>query len=341
MRRDGFISNRLFDAAACEAFIISDKVTGLEDTFQGSVVGYTDRRDLEQKVDYYLAHPQERQELALRGAHIVRSKHTFAHRATAFIETAESLLPGARHIAPRSATWDEIDALWFGQRSDVYAADCELECNICGWKRASLEESYPRLEHQGNFSCPSCGSLDHNRATAYLLARLWDLGGKRLLDINPAPAMGSYLGKLGAEYVGITAEPRPIEPDLAASGADSFDVILCRYLLEGVPDDRTTWRGIISRLRPGGLALVHLPVERDLQTTIELTEPDPRYPGRARRYGADVAERFRPMTTGRVTLADLERAAPCDYAQRFGFRGTLLRTLVFSSADALLPLSDP
>lgn len=54
MRDKGFLSNRLFDASACGAFIISDKVKGIEDVFGDVLVTYKDREELESLINYYL-----------------------------------------------------------------------------------------------------------------------------------------------------------------------------------------------------------------------------------------------------------------------------------------------
>jgi GT2 family glycosyltransferase/spore maturation protein CgeB len=54
MREKGFVSNRLFDAFACGAFVISDKVKGVEDLFGDDLVTYEDHEDLKLLIDYYL-----------------------------------------------------------------------------------------------------------------------------------------------------------------------------------------------------------------------------------------------------------------------------------------------
>ena len=46
MRRDSFASNRLFDAAACGARILSDRIDGLEETFSGLVLPFDNEREL-------------------------------------------------------------------------------------------------------------------------------------------------------------------------------------------------------------------------------------------------------------------------------------------------------
>ena len=44
MRSAGFLSNRLYDALASGAFVVSDAARGIEDEFDGAVVTYADRR---------------------------------------------------------------------------------------------------------------------------------------------------------------------------------------------------------------------------------------------------------------------------------------------------------
>ena len=53
MKETGIVSNRLFDALAAEAFIISDEMPEIEEIFEGTVVTYKDCKDLKEKVDYY------------------------------------------------------------------------------------------------------------------------------------------------------------------------------------------------------------------------------------------------------------------------------------------------
>jgi len=94
MRREGFLSNRLYDASAAGAFVITDQVDGLEAEFDGGVVGYRDRAELRDLIDYYLARPEERRERAERARRAVLERHTFDHRARRFVEVVSPLLRG-------------------------------------------------------------------------------------------------------------------------------------------------------------------------------------------------------------------------------------------------------
>ncbi|BDZ72103.1 hypothetical protein GCM10025861_26200 [Methanobacterium petrolearium] len=65
MRDKGFLSNRLFDASACGAFIISDKVKGIEDVFEDAVVTYDNPDDFQSLINYYLVNNHKRKEKSL------------------------------------------------------------------------------------------------------------------------------------------------------------------------------------------------------------------------------------------------------------------------------------
>lgn len=91
MRETGIVSNRLFDALAADAFVISDDMPEIEELFDGTVVTYKDRGDLEEKVDYYMKHPDEAEALARRGQKLVLEMHTFANRMDTLVEKLESM----------------------------------------------------------------------------------------------------------------------------------------------------------------------------------------------------------------------------------------------------------
>jgi len=99
MRHEGFVSNRVYDALASGAFVVSDSVPGIEDRFDGSVATFDSRDELIAVVDHYLAHPAERQERATRGRAAVLARHTFDHRAAAIIEATRGSSVGDRQSA--------------------------------------------------------------------------------------------------------------------------------------------------------------------------------------------------------------------------------------------------
>jgi Glycosyl transferase family 2/Glycosyl transferases group 1 len=92
MREHGFASNRLYDAVACGALVLSDYIPGLEERFGGAVATYESPEELKLLIEHFLEHPDER---ALRGAagrELVLADHTFASRVDALVAFADDAL---------------------------------------------------------------------------------------------------------------------------------------------------------------------------------------------------------------------------------------------------------
>ena len=92
MLAEGFISNRIYDALASGAFVISDHIAGIEAEFDGAVPTYGSPAQLGPLIDRYLGDPDERRRLAARGRASVLARHTFAHRAEMLSAVAEPLV---------------------------------------------------------------------------------------------------------------------------------------------------------------------------------------------------------------------------------------------------------
>jgi spore maturation protein CgeB len=95
MRDEGFISNRIYDALASGAFVVSDDVPGLDEEFDRGVVTYRRRDELIATIDRYLVDPDGRREVAERGRNAVLARHTFGHRVDTILGATTDLV--ARH----------------------------------------------------------------------------------------------------------------------------------------------------------------------------------------------------------------------------------------------------
>ena len=80
MRDNGFINNRIFDALACRAFVLSDWCDDLDNLLHHCVVTYRGKEDLHEKIAYYLDHEAERGEIASRGYEMAAGRHSVAAR---------------------------------------------------------------------------------------------------------------------------------------------------------------------------------------------------------------------------------------------------------------------
>jgi spore maturation protein CgeB len=93
MAEHGFLSNRLYDASASGAFVISDHAPGIEDEFDGGVVTYRDGAELRALVERYLDDPAARAEHARRARAAVLAAHTFEHRVDEILRVIGPRLP--------------------------------------------------------------------------------------------------------------------------------------------------------------------------------------------------------------------------------------------------------
>lgn len=80
MREKGFISNRLFDAFACESFIISDKVRDAKNFFGESLVTYENPEELHYLVEYFSSNEPEKKKNSKKMRNFVIENHTFKVR---------------------------------------------------------------------------------------------------------------------------------------------------------------------------------------------------------------------------------------------------------------------
>ncbi len=91
MREKGFISNRLFDAAACGATIVSDKISGLEEVFGDKISTYNSEEDLPKVVEECLQQKSQNLGEKLELAKYVRENHSFEKRVKEILKVIEQL----------------------------------------------------------------------------------------------------------------------------------------------------------------------------------------------------------------------------------------------------------
>ncbi|MBU1712415.1 MAG: glycosyltransferase, partial [Proteobacteria bacterium] len=81
------INQRLFDAPACGGFVLTDFREDLKLLFdENEVVYYRNKKDLLDKVEFYLSHPQDRERIAKRAQKRVLARHTYEVRMESLIK---------------------------------------------------------------------------------------------------------------------------------------------------------------------------------------------------------------------------------------------------------------
>jgi len=96
MRDEGFFSNRIYDALASGAFVLTDDVPGIEAEFGGGVAMWQDETSLRTAVERWLPDAAGRKALARRGREAALEHHTFDQRVATILDTLERLQPGWR-----------------------------------------------------------------------------------------------------------------------------------------------------------------------------------------------------------------------------------------------------
>lgn len=89
MQREGFLSNRLFDLAACGARVVSDEVDGLHEVFGDVVRTYRTPAELADAVHAHWSETPEQAERRTALSETVRAEHSFDARARTLLETVQ------------------------------------------------------------------------------------------------------------------------------------------------------------------------------------------------------------------------------------------------------------
>ncbi|HEX6143395.1 MAG TPA: class I SAM-dependent methyltransferase [Geminicoccaceae bacterium] len=183
--------------------------------------------------------------------------------------------------------------------------------------------------------CPRCNAkARHRRDWLYLRDRTDLLKGPvKLLEVGPRWAFARRFQTMpGVEYVGLDLVRRG--PEVTTLGDvtalpmpdASFDAVLCIHVLEHVADDRGAISEIHRVLRPGGFAIITVPIRLDRPTHEDpsITAPEERARafgerGHVRSYGKDFADRLR--VAGFEVRLDPASGVSSAVRRRFGLRG--------------------
>lgn len=90
-----YFSNRTWFTLGCGAFLLTNYVPGLERIFENhrELVWYRDVEECLELVEYYLAHPEERQRIAQAGRAYVLAHRTYDHFVRDLVDLVEGKTP--------------------------------------------------------------------------------------------------------------------------------------------------------------------------------------------------------------------------------------------------------
>jgi SAM-dependent methyltransferase len=178
-----------------------------------------------------------------------------------------------------------------------------VECPCCGGR---FSRFMPGLSHRATRVCPRCGAQERHRALWLWMRERTDLFERNISILHWAPeyALQRSLSQLpnafymSADLEGDEAMQHMDITDVPFKDA-AFDLIICVHVLEHIPDDRRAMREMLRVLRPGGQALLLVPIVLEQPTledpaidTPELRQRHYWQADHVRLYGGDFRDRL-------------------------------------------------
>jgi len=172
------------------------------------------------------------------------------------------------------SSWTRLRRLagaWLNDRHQFRAGRLPRNCPICGYHGVFIGVGHPG---RWDARCLNCGSRERHR-----LLHLWrtENGGDKLKDKrilhfapekvimrqmrgNPLYETADLMQSGVTHQVDITKVPLPDA---------SYDVVMANHVLEHIGDDRAAMRELFRLLKPGGVALLSVPINATRQETYE------------------------------------------------------------------------
>lgn len=170
---------------------------------------------------------------------------------------------------------------WFAPL--IYGGN-KVECTVCG-KTFRKFLSYGATE-RSNVLCPNCLSLERHRLMYLYLKEKTPFFKEHLRVLHIAPEQCFYkrfraMKNLDYVTADIESPLADVKMDLhqAPFKDNEFDVIFCNHVLEHVEDDAQCMRELYRMLKPGGFAIMQVPIDHTRAVTYEdptITSPEDR-----------------------------------------------------------------
>ena len=148
-------------------------------------------------------------------------------------------------------------------------------------------------------ACPVCGCRERHRLQKLVLDQVlkgFNAGHKACLQFPPDP-MSPILSRSFIKFVTADLFPQPGSIKLDMTKIDlpdkSFDMVYASHVLEHIPDDRAALREVYRVLKPGGIAILPVPVLA--QKTVDYPEAVATEEYHVRAPGQDYFDRYRAV----------------------------------------------
>jgi len=172
-----------------------------------------------------------------------------------------------------------------------------FDCPVCGYHGIFIPVGGP-LGMRKYGLCPACGAFERHRLEAKVLEKIlapFDPAQRSCLHFAPEPGLANLLRRRFGEYH--TSELTDTSADIVGDLRDlpipgaSYDFVLASAILEHIQEDRLAMAEIYRILKPGGMAVLYVPIVAD--ATIEYPEPVESEDFHVRAPGTDYFDRCR------------------------------------------------
>lgn len=172
----------------------------------------------------------------------------------------------------------------------------EVKCPCCNGSFIGFLPFGVAERRRAHALCPACGSLERHRLMWLFIQERTPLLKQKQKLLHVAPER-FYFDRLSkdplVEYTagdkfdpGYQYPKGTIDMDITRIQFPdgTFDAVICSHVLEHVPDDALAMRELCRVLRPGGWAIIQVPMKKGMANTDEdITIIDPKE--RERRFG--------------------------------------------------------
>lgn len=204
-------------------------------------------------------------------------------------------------------------------------------CPCCGWKLRAFTHGGTSLKIRPNGYCPRCNSKARHRRDWLYLKENTNLFTDpiRLLHVSPKYALSRQLTRMPqVDFVGVDLDGRPHAPhrvdiEQIPFESESYDAIICIHVLEHVENDIKAIDELYRVLKPGGWALISVPIDFENPTYEDPSIVDPEERRKhfgeeqhVRQYGNDFEDRLR--AAGFEVRLDRGSEIPESVRQKYG-----------------------
>lgn len=174
-------------------------------------------------------------------------------------------------------------------------------CPICNYY-GPFHDVNPGTGPRKGAKCPKCGSLERHRLQYLVFKEVIkekNTKNMKMLHFAPEEFLRDIFKKTFCEY--ITADLNPKSGDrkedlTKLSFSDNhFDFIYASHVLEHIKEDLSALSEIKRVLKPGGVAMIPVPIIG--KNTIEYSEPNPHESYHVRCPGGDYYEKYKNFFT--------------------------------------------